>query len=231
MKLINNTDLLNHYINKFSLDKIFEQDMSEHMKLFLCEKGDFVCQINDNLEWFYFIVKGKLKVYTLLENGKSFLLRFYTPLSIIGDLELFKHYRVKSNVEALSEVVVIGIKIHDIKKYAYRDSTFLRFISESLSHKLYTISNTSALNLSYPFINRFASYLASITSDENNNLLVDEIKATNLTELATFLGVSYRHLNRVIKDLSTKGIIKKTSEGITILDYKKLKALSGEYYE
>lgn len=231
MKLLSDLSLMNHYINKFKLNNIFKQDMKQYMSLFVCEKSELICQINDELEWFYFVLKGKIKIYSLQENGKSILLRFYTPLSIIGDLELLKGYRVKANVEALTEVTLIGINMKDIRNLAYNDSVFLRFIIENLSHKLYTLSNVATLNQSYPFVNRFASYLVSITSDENSNKLIDEIKTNNLTELATFLGVSYRHLNRVIKDLCIKGIIKKTSEGIIIIDYKRLKNMSGGYYE
>ncbi|MCQ1530047.1 cyclic nucleotide-binding domain-containing protein [Lutispora saccharofermentans] len=231
MKLLNDLSLTNNYIDRFKLNNIFQQDMSQFMKLFLCEKGELICRINDELEWFYFVLKGKIKIYSSQENGKSILLRFYTPLSVIGDLELLKGYRVKANVEALTEVTLMGIKMKDIRDHAYDDSVFLRFVIENLSHKLYTLSNVATLNQSYPFVNRFASYLVSVTSDENRNKLADEIKTNNLTELATFLGVSYRHLNRVIKDLCTEGIIEKTKEGMIILDYKRLKRLSGGYYE
>lgn len=231
MKLLNDKNLMKHYIDKFQLDTIFDKDMSSYMKLFLCEKGEMICKIGDELEWIYFLVKGKLKVFNLLLNGKSTLLRFSTPLSIVGDLELFKKYKIKNNVEALNEAIIIGIKADDVKKYASEDSLFLRFVIENLSHKLYTFSNLSALNQAYPFINRFASYLIAITSDENNNKLIDEIKTNNLTELANFFGVSYRHLNRVIKDLCDSGIIKKNNKEIVILDYERLKDMSGGHYE
>ncbi|GAB6086644.1 helix-turn-helix domain-containing protein [Alkaliphilus crotonatoxidans] len=72
--------------------------------------------------------------------------------------------------------------------------------------------------------------MITIACDDNNKL-ISEIKTSNMTELATFLGVSYRHLNRVIKNLCVRGLIKRTREGLKILDYEKLKEMSGGYYE
>ncbi len=230
MEIIKNRNLLRHFINAFQLDEKFEGDMTELMTVYSFEKGELVCNIDDHLEFFYFVVQGKLKIYTILENGKSVLVRFYSPPSVVGDLEMFKEYRVRCNVEAITKTLVIGIKMEDIRKYASNDHTFLKFVIENLSHKLYTLSNMTALNQSYPFINRFASYLITVACDDNNKL-ISEIKTSNMTELATFLGVSYRHLNRVIKGLCSRGLIKRTREGLIILDYEKLKEMSGGYYE
>ncbi len=230
MEIVKNESLLRHYIKAFHLDDRFSGDMAKLMTFYSFEKGELVCSIDEELKFFYFIVKGKLKIYTILENGKSVLVRFYFPASVIGDLEMFKNYKVRCNVEAITKTLAIGIKMEDIREYAANDHIFLKFVIENLSHKLYTLSNMTALNQSYPFINRFASYLITIACDDNNKL-ISEIKTSNMTELATFLGVSYRHLNRVIKNLCVRGLIKRTREGLKILDYEKLKEMSGGYYE
>ena len=48
-----------------------------------------------------------------------------------------------------------------------------------------------------------------------------------MTEMATLLGTSYRHLNRVIRELSDKGIVSKKNGKISVLDYVALKELAG----
>lgn len=231
LKQIFDNSLLKSYVQKYRLNDNFSRDMSDFMKLYSYDKGEHVLRNGDPIKTLYFVVKGKLKVYSAIENGKTILLRFYTPLSIFGDLELFNDYDVKSNIESVSPVTLIGISFSDIDLYARDDSVFLRFILKNICRKLYTMSNSSSLNQTLPFINRFASYLISIASDENNLHINEDIKTDKLGDLATFLGVSYRHLNRVISELCSKGIIERTSTGLAILDYKSLKELSVGFYE
>ena len=68
--------------------------------------------------------------------------------------------------------------------------------------KLASLSVSNSVNILYPLENRLASYiLASYTNEDNNN-------TENLTQIAEFLGTSYRHLLRVVKEfeLETKDL-------------------------
>jgi len=227
MKRINDKNLLDSYIRGFGLDSFFQRDMKPFMRLMGFERGECICNTGDELEYFYFNVKGKLKVYTLMENGKSLLLRFNKPLSILGDLEFMSGYKIKCNVDSLNESHLIGIKLDDIHKYALDDPVFLSFVIRNLGYKLYNISNSTSINLLYSLEKRFASYIISISSEEVNSKDINEIRTTSMTEMATLLGTSYRHLNRVIKELADKGIVSKKNGNISVLDYVALKKLAG----
>ncbi len=227
MKRVNDRSLLEAYIRKFSLDSLFQKDMRPYMSLMSFERGECICNTGDELNYFYFDVKGKLKVYTLMENGKSLLLRFNKPLSVLGDVEFMSGYNIKCNVDSLNESHLIGITVDDIRKHAGNDPVFLSYVIRSLGYKLYTISNSTSINLLYPLEKRFASYIISISSEEASLKGINEIKTTNMTEMATLLGTSYRHLNRVIRELSDKGIVSKKNGKISILDYLSLKNLAG----
>ena len=67
-----------------------------------------------------------------------------------------------------------------------------------------------SINILSPIKNRFASYLiSSLPSRDSKPAIVDIDGVNNLADL---LGSSYRHLNRVIKELSDEKIIKKTKD-------------------
>ncbi|MFZ5353593.1 MAG: Crp/Fnr family transcriptional regulator [Bacillota bacterium] len=227
MKRVTDGALLKYYIAKYEINSIFANDLSHCMSLYKVERGEVICKTDDVLSHMFFNVKGKLKVYYMRENGKSLLLRFNKPLSVIGDVEFINRYSVKCCVEAITESLLIGVSFEDIKKYAYDDPVFLRYIISHLSHKLYTVSNASSMNVLYPLENRFASYLLSISSDENNSR-ISELKTNKLTEIANLLGSSYRHLSRVINELEEKKIIKNEKRQMIILDFNRLKELAGE---
>lgn len=227
MKRINDRNLLESYIREFGLDSLFRKDMRPFMTLMSFERGECICNTGDELEYFYFNVKGKLKVYTLMENGKSLLLRFNKPLSILGDVEFMSGYRIKCSVDSLNESHLIGIRVEDIHRYAGDDPVFLSFVIRNLGYKLYTISNSTSINLLYSLEKRFASYIISISSEECSSKNINEIKTTSMTEMATLLGTSYRHLNRVIRELADKGIVSKKNGIISVQDYTALKELAG----
>lgn len=227
MKRINNSDMLISYVEKYNLNSIFEKNMLQYMELLSFSKGELVCSKSSEMNYMYFLVSGKLKVYTLHDNGKSVLLRFNKPLNILGDLEFLTGYKIQCNVESVNESIIIAIKTSNLLKYAYDDSEFLRFVIKNLSQKLYAVSNSASINLLYPLESRFASYLLSISFDEDNSTNISEIKTSKLTELATLLGTSYRHLCRVVNEFVSKDIIEKKGTTIIIKNINKLKELSG----
>lgn len=235
MRELRRKNLLMQYVEQYNINQFFEKDMVPYMKLFEYKNGEDILVAGDKMTEFFFIVEGRAKIFNTMENGKSLLLRFSKPLSDLGSVELLEDERiVKSCVQALHNVRAIVISFEDMEKYAIDDVKFLKYCVKNLSQKLFTLSNAASINLMYPIENRFASYLVTVFSYEMQTERADrieEIKATKTTELATFLGVSYRHLNRVIKKFEDQGIILRTKGGFKILDYEKLEGLSGGLYE
>lgn len=230
METINDKITIQYYIEKYHIRDHFTVDMLPFMTLHQYEKNEEILIAGEPLDYFYFIVEGKAKIFTRTENGKSVLLRFTRPLSELGSLELLhKNRHVNTCITAQFPTRVIRIAFNDLEKHALHDPVFLKYIVSRLSHKLETESNKSSLNSTYPFKNRLASYLISITEMKGER--IDEIRIDKMTELATYLGTSYRHLTRVVKELEAEAIIKRTHKKFVILNYKALENLSGGYYE
>ena len=232
MKRISNPNIITSYIQKYKLDEILNVDMIKDMELFSFSKGELICSKDSELKHMFFLVEGKIKIYTLHDNGKSILLRFNHPLSILGDVELLTNYKVLCNVESINESILIGIQMDKLRGYACNDTIFLKFIIESLSTKLYSISNSTSINLLYSLESRLASYLLSIGDNKYNISNFLEVNIPKLTEIAPLLGTSYRHLNRIVNEFINKDIIQKNKSIILIKNPQKLKELAqGNIYE
>nr|WP_272507294.1 cyclic nucleotide-binding domain-containing protein [Clostridium aestuarii] len=201
------------------------------MELFLFNKNDHICRSDQKMDYCYFLVEGKVKVYTLLKNGKSLLLQFYKPLNIFGDIEFIDIDMASSNLQAMEDSLCIGISMDTLRKNAINDIQFLKYICKSLGNKLDKFSKYSSINLLYPLKNRLASYILATTPYDDNSSTVDELYTYKLTELSDLLGTSYRHLIRTINKLCTEKIIKKEKNSIIILNRTSLEQLAGDIYK
>jgi len=223
--------LIQHYLNKFNLHDILSQEIIKNLSLFHFKAGNYLVRANDPVEYFYFYVEGKSKVFILLENGKSLLVRFYEPFELVGDVEFVSYEHQICNMQAITDVLCIGIKMKILKKYIESNTKLLLFICKSLGHKLATFNMSSAINQMYPLENRLASYLTAV-SDLNSPMTgrIKDIHTENLTELADILGTSYRQLTRVIKQFKDQGILDRVGKKFKILDTQQMQNLSRDIY-
>lgn len=225
MKRISDKSLLNHYISKHNIKEILDEDILKHAQLHFYQRDEFIYEAESNLEYYYLLVGGKIKITYLFENGKAMLLKFYKEFNSIGDIELLKNIPIRCNIDAVEDTYLIGLPA-DILRGRYLDNIkFLHHLINSLSEKLTATINNSSYNFIYPLINRLSSYLVEYITDKSYIILNSSFK-----EIAQFLGTTYRHLSRTFKELEAEGIIKCEDKKIYILDKDRLYELSKNLY-
>lgn len=227
---IEDSKKIEEYIKTYEMENLFSDNMKEYMTLYLFNKNEYVCREEEYLENMYFLVDGKAKVSKHLENGKSLLISFYTPLTIIGDVEFIGHNVTDCSVQAIEDTYCIGINYNIVRNKLTKDCKFLLKICEYLGKKLTNGSNNSSINLLYPLENRLASYIvafANIDSDKIKKFIFQE----NYSQISELLGTSYRHLNRTLNKFCLDGILKKCDREYLIEDFDKLRCLAGDLYK
>ena len=230
MKATKDVQRIRKYLTQYELTPYFSDELVEHMRLASFDKGENIVTLGDQMDYYYLHIGGKLKIYTLLENGKKVLIRFYSPLSVLGDLEYSFDFPCRAFVEALTPAELIMVPMDTLRELTKNNAEFLRFLNETVSKKHYTFSVVSFMNLTYPLENRVASYLDSISQGVNYRT-IDEFKTCTLGEMADLLCTSYRHLSRVLNDFEQKGIIERKRGNIRIVDFGKLESYSWGLFE
>ncbi|WP_291578282.1 Crp/Fnr family transcriptional regulator [Clostridium sp. UBA6640] len=225
MRRISDNNLLNYYINKHNMENIFDKDMLKYAQLHFYEKDEYILEAESELQYYYLLVDGKIKISYLFENGKSMFLKFYKEFNTIGDLELLKNIPIRCNIDATEDTYLIAMPADILRKKYLNNIKFLHHLIDSLSEKLYATINNSSYNFVYPLINRLSSYLVEHITDKEQIIL-----SSSFIEIAQFLGTTYRHLNRTFKELETEGIIKCENKTIYILDENRLRELSKNLY-
>ena len=230
MEKIDDLRLMEMYISKYNINEIFTNDMKQFMELMIFKKNEHICKDGEVIEYLFFFVKGKAKVYTTLGNGKSLLLCFYKEFKVLGDLEIIECETASTNVQVIEETLCIGISKENVNKYLLKDSKFLTFICSSLSSKLNRCSKNSSINLLYPLKNRLASYILATAEKKDNDSKENIVLNDNLTEISELLGTSYRHLLRTINTLCINEIIRKKDNYYEIIDEMNLRKLASDLY-
>ncbi|MBU5438070.1 helix-turn-helix domain-containing protein [Tissierella sp. MSJ-40] len=225
MRKILNNDLLDYYVVKHNIENIFDKDILKYAQLHFYGKDEYILEAESNLEYYYLLVDGKIKISYLFENGKSMLLKFYKEFNSIGDLELLKNIPILCNIDAIEDTYLIAIPADILRKKYLDNLKFLHHLINSLSEKLYATINNSSYNFVYPLINRLSSYLVEHITDKDYIILNSSFK-----EIAQFLGTTYRHLNRTFKELESKSIIRCEHKTVYILDEDRLRELSKNLY-
>jgi len=226
MKILDDKRRRDIYINKYKIKEILPEELLNHLELVKFESGENILQAEEKLDRFYFFVEGKLKVYTFQENGRSLLLSFYTKFDTIGEVELFKDLKVTNPVDAISDSYLLSIPIEMLREKAFDYPPFLRYTIRSIIDKLNDLSTQSSFNLLYPLKNRLASFLWMHNTKDKEIILKDSFK-----EIAEYLGTTYRHLHRALKELEDDGLIRRHRRIINIQNIEKLKELAGDIYK
>ncbi|MFD5259487.1 Crp/Fnr family transcriptional regulator [Bacillus wiedmannii] len=227
----NRSDLIIHYLktNK-TLEAFSEIDTAHfqlnHFQLIHFEKGELICNIDDEMDRLYFVVKGKVKVYTITPEGKKLILRFINPLAVVGDIEFIQNSKAHNAVEACSEVVAISISHMVIRNKLLQHPKLMNFLLENIANTLKISTRFTAINLLYPVEVRVASYLLSISTDSNGDMYKEDLDATSVSSIADFIGVSYRHVIRVLQKFYKEKLIEKNNGVIVIKDFLRMKEVA-----
>ncbi|OTX95334.1 Crp/Fnr family transcriptional regulator [Bacillus wiedmannii] len=226
MKVENRSDLIIHYLKTNKTLEAFSEIDTAHFQLNHFEKGELICNIDDEMDRLYFVVKGKVKVYTITPEGKKLILRFINPLAVVGDIEFIQNSKAHNAVEACSEVVAISISHMVIRNKLLQNPKLMNFLLKNIANTLKISTRFTALNLLYPVEVRVASYLLSISTDSNGNMYKKDLDATSVSSIADFIGVSYRHVIRVLQKFYKEKLIEKNNGVIVIKDFLRMKEVA-----
>lgn len=213
---------IEYYVEKFDMASFLNEDLLNHLQVFHFGAYANIYVEQDEQHFLYFLVEGQVQCNHYNPDGKLAVFNISTPFTSIGDFEILSEKRVKSNVVATQPTTMLGIASNVVERYGASDPRFLRFLIDELRDKLYK-ANTLQMNQLLPVKNRLAVYMLSHPSKNDDGVVMLPIKE----ELASLLGTTPRHLNRVLKEMVQAGTIKTGYPLVRVLDRAALEDLAG----
>lgn len=225
MKEVIDSALMEQYLKQFELEHVFPENLRHHLALYQFEPGEALCLQGERPEFLFFLMKGKLKVYTASTEGKTLLINFTTPLEVIGEIECLRNRENLNTVTAVTSVQVIGIPKRKLHQYE-GETSFLQLLLQIVTGKFYRKSISLGSNLLYPVEVRLASYLLSVCPEDEDEARERE-QVSSLKDIANLIGTSYRHLNRVLQRFCSEGLVERRRGVILVKDRDGLYKVAG----
>ena len=184
---------------------------------------DMILTTGEEIDGFYFLIEGKYYVSSLEITGKELLLRYSKVPSILGDIEVFEQCAVQSNCVAAQPCEFVFVPLHTYKNYLQNDVHFAHLLLKELAYKLKTCTASSRVNALSPVSVRLAAYYCTVAAGKSGN---EYIFANSLEEVASLIGTTKRHLNRILKQWHDERTINRQGETIQFLNWDAIRRYS-----
>lgn len=174
------------------LEALYEkQPEKENIIVKSYAKGERLLTQNETSTKIMLIRSGITKCYFIEENDKEYIVEFLGKGEIIGEIEVIKNVPCLCSIEAISEVTVYAMSIPYFKDLLKKDLGLNNFLLDVFAER---IVNTSSR----------ASYQQLHTTEHTLNQFL-ELKSKEMEiskeDMAAYLGISVRSLNRSLKEL------------------------------
>ena len=184
--------------------------------------------ISDN---FYFIKKGRVRVYLLNQDGREITIEIMGEGRVFGESSFFSRSARLTSVEAITHVELIACQIQDIMPYFKESPELVTQIFILLSHTVKNLSHQVRRLCFMDAGEKIADFLLEMTEDPPKSLGIEKdcipYSHQEIAECTSLQRVTVtKFLNRFKKlgwlDLKYKKIIIVDREALTNYAYKKI---------
>ncbi|MFC1994229.1 Crp/Fnr family transcriptional regulator, partial [Chloroflexota bacterium] len=174
----------------------------------------------DDPNWFYIVADGRIKVLKYSSSGKEFIIAFFGPGDVFGEVAVFENKPYPATAQAVAETKALGINREEFLSFlATRSEVALRIINV-LGARLRDAQGRLRDLAGERVEQRLSSTLIMLSSK------LGTILPFTRQEIADMSGTTIETAIRVMSLLKDRGIISSTRGKIIILDETKLRLLS-----
>ena len=182
--------------------------------------GKFVFWEGDTPDWFYIIAEGRIKVLKNSSQGKEFIIAFFGPGEMFGEVAVLEDKPYPASSQAVTETTVLGIRRKDFLSFlADRPQVALRIINV-LSGRLRDAQGRLIDLAGERVEQRLAKTLLMLYTKLGASLPFTR------QEIADMTGTTIETAIRLMTRLKERGIIRSVRGRTIILDETKLRLLS-----
>ena len=204
------------------------KELRPHLISASFKKKEGIFSEGDMPEWFYIVLKGKIKITKLSHEGKEIILEIISPYDIFGGVAVLQNFPYPANAVAMEYSEVIKIAQQSLMHLIDRFPNLMYFITLQLGDRMRS-SHDSLKNIALERVeSRIAALLLKLSNkvgiETSEGLLID-IRLTK-QDVADMVGTTVETSIRTFSKFKKQGLIADMDGKFIIKDLKKLMELS-----
>ena len=200
----------------YHLEDYFE-DIEKYrcgMKVITLPRKSYVYSKLEDQKYAFFLLEGRMQVNALAENGKYLPIRYCDEPIFFGEMELLGYKQHSKVIETETECTFLAIDLSLLKNSLLQDLKFLLFLCQNIAEKLY---NTESLQLRNVEKSAHQKIVAYLKQKAKYGVFKENIQKT-----CENIGVSRRHLYRILDEYIEAGYIERTKNGYLLKNIDEL---------
>ena len=223
METIKSIKSAERYMKNRGFNELIPQAVQPFCSVVRYEAGETIVEQGEEPVNLFYMVQGRCSIHTYLSNGKKIILNNASAPCLIGEIELLELGNASFSVIALEKSVLIVMPLSLCRETLINDNNFLRKLCALISRKE-TANARKLIHVSgFPLENRLADFI--LNNSEGNCFRIKKV------EVAESLGVSYRHLEKVMSDFVEKKYLRKEKLEYHIINRKEIISLADRLRE
>ena len=204
------------------LEQRFEQQFLEHGRVVSFKKKETPFLDGELLEYFYIVLNGKIKSFQMnLETAKEQTLFVYRKGDMFDTFILLDGKPHDVLYEVIERVELLELPIDKVREWLRTNEQFNRYFFPYIASQMrHTEELASDLSL-YSTAERLSKLLLQ-NINPNDHYYYQLLQNLSKTEIAKLLGTVRNVVERHLKELEAKQVIKNERKNIYIKDVKKL---------
>lgn len=182
------------------------------MELRQYRPGEALAVAGQPIHSFSILVRGRCRVESSSQEGRQAVLGYLAPPAVNGDIELLCSCPSLHGVRAVGPVTVIAIPRAVFLGQMMNHLPFVQMLCRGFAAKLYDTSSKHSSDMLYPVKSRLAHYMLGRMPPKGHTLPL------KTGETAQYLGISTRHLRRVLAGMEEEGLVRREDGVVTVLD-------------
>ncbi len=166
----------------------------------------------DPAERVYLVLKGRVKVYQVAENGKEIILDVVGRGGVIGDMAIVEDGEREACAQAMEETVAVSISWEDFAHVTQQSPKLGFALAELMARRLVRLQRTLTSLVTKPVAARLADTLLNRQEDGHIDLGMTH------QELAQTIGTSRETVTALLSRFVAMGVIAPEGESYRLLD-------------
>ena len=195
MTVLDNAALKDKLMDQFHIKGCFESMTGLSFELVNFGENEFMIKEGEQPDSIYFILVGTVKLYACSKK-RDFGVVFMNK-GLVGDAEFVTGSVATRSAQVEGDVLCMRLSTRNCRHRLMSDRTFLRYLAQQLAEKLTLTETSTDASVHMRTEDKLYDYL-KLSSEDGR---VSE----SLGDISQIMGVSYRHLIRMMNTLVDEG--------------------------